>query len=115
MLQSAYAGWPPAVASLAAAQVEGACRRTLEGCCVGQFDGSDGVRQLEERCQTLFHHMLDGVALCEMIFDAQGKPEDFRYLAVNPAFETMTGLRAETVVGKRALEALPTTEARWIE
>ena len=63
----------------------------------------------------LFHQMLDGFALCEMIFDAEGKPADFRYLAVNPAFETMTGLAAETVVGKRVLEALPTTEPHWIE
>jgi PAS domain S-box-containing protein len=82
---------------------------------LGQLDGSDAFHQLEESCQMLFHQMLDRFALCEMIFDAAGKPADFRYLAVNPAFETMTGLRAESVVGKRVLEALPTTEPHWIE
>jgi PAS domain S-box-containing protein len=40
---------------------------------------------------------------------------DFRYLDVNPAFEIMTGLRAEAVLGKRLLDALPTTEPHWIE
>ena len=72
-------------------------------------------RQAEERYQTLFREMLDGLALHEIICDEQGRPIDYRFLAVNPAFERLTGLAAATVVGKTVLEVLPTTESYWIE
>ena len=45
----------------------------------------------------------------------KGEPCDYRFLAVNPAFERMTGLRAEAVVGKTVREVLPNTEPHWIE
>jgi PAS domain S-box-containing protein len=72
-------------------------------------------RQAEEKYRTLFREMLDGFALHEIICDASGNPVDYRYLAVNPAFERMTGLKAEDAVGKNVLELLPGTERYWIE
>ena len=72
-------------------------------------------RRLEERYQMLFTEMLDGFALHEMIFDSGGQPVDYRFLAVNPAFEEMTGLHAKDIVGRTVLEVLPGTEAHWIE
>lgn len=63
----------------------------------------------------VFHHMLNGFALHEMLFDDQGKPRDYRFLAVNPAFERLTGLRAADIVGKTVLHVLPNTEPFWIE
>jgi PAS domain S-box-containing protein len=82
---------------------------------VGQLDGAHAFHQLEVSYQMLFHQMLDGFVLFETVFDVDGKPVDFRYLAVNPAYETLTGLSAETVLGKRLLEVLPNTEFHWIE
>ena len=52
----------------------------------------------------LYDHMREGFAYCQMIFE-EGEGCDFVYLAVNPAFETQTGLR--NVVGKRATETIP--------
>ena len=72
-------------------------------------------RQAEENYQTLFREMLDGFALHEIICDADGRPIDYRFLAVNPAFERLTGLRAQDIVGKTVLEVLPATEPYWIE
>ena len=63
----------------------------------------------------LFTHMLDGFALHEMIFDTEGKAVDYRFLAVNPSFEEITGLSAANIVGRTVLEALPGTEPHWIE
>ncbi len=74
-----------------------------------------GLRQVQHEYQTLFEQMLDGFALHEMIFDPAGKPVDYRFLAVNPAFEKMTGLKASEIIGKRLLEILPETETKWIE
>ena len=72
------------------------------------------LRQAEEGYRTLFHEMLDGFALHEIIC-ADGAPVDYRFLAVNPAFERMTGLKAEDIVGRTVLEVLPATERYWIE
>ncbi len=72
-------------------------------------------RKAEKDYQTLFNEMLDGFALHEIICDADGKPADYRFLAVNPAFEKMTGLKAEDIVGRNVLDVLPGTEVHWIE
>ena len=48
--------------------------------------------------------MAEGLAHCQMIFE-DGRATDFVYLAVNPAFETLTGLK--NVIGKRVTEILP--------
>ncbi len=70
--------------------------------------------QMEERYQMLFREMLDGFALHDMIFDANGTPVDYRFLAVNPAFERMTGVTAEKVIGRTVLDVFPSTETHWI-
>lgn len=63
----------------------------------------------------LFDQMQDGFALHEIICDDSGTPVDYRFLAVNPAFEKLTGLKAEDVVGRTVLEVMPQTEPEWIE
>jgi len=72
-------------------------------------------RKMEEEYRTLFRTMLDGFAVHEIICDAQGQPIDYRFLVVNPAFERMTGLKTENIVGRTVLEVLPETERLWIE
>jgi PAS domain S-box-containing protein len=49
--------------------------------------------------------MLEGFASCKMLFDDRGRPADWVYLAVNQAFERLTGLN--NIVGKRVTEAIP--------
>ena len=56
------------------------------------------LRELEKKYQTLFEEMLDRFALHEIICD-DGKPIDYRFLALNPAFENLTGLKADKIVG----------------
>ncbi len=72
-------------------------------------------RQAGREYRDLFHEMLDGFALHEIILDEGGTPIDYRFLAVNPAFEQLTGLKAFDVVGHTVLELMPETESRWIE
>jgi PAS domain S-box-containing protein len=64
----------------------------------------------EEEYRSLFTHIMDGFAYCKMIFDEKGKPVDFIYLQINEAFEKITGLKREAVVGKRVTEVIPGTE-----
>ena len=59
--------------------------------------------------------MLDGFALHEIICDDDGNPLNYRFLAINPAFENMTGLKAQDIIGKTVFEVMPDTEHYWIE
>jgi len=58
----------------------------------------------ETRHRSLFDNMVEGCAYCRMIF-SDGQPQDFVYLAVNPAFEKLTGLR--DVVGRNVSAVIP--------
>jgi len=72
-------------------------------------------KRAEQDYRTLFHEMLNGFALHEIIWDGDGNPSDYRFLRVNPAFERMTGLKGEEIVGRTVQEVMPGTERHWIE
>lgn len=72
------------------------------------------LRESREQYHNLFEQMLDGFALHRMIFDKRGRAADTRFLAINPAFERLTGLRAEHVVGRRMREVLPEIDPQVI-
>ena len=48
--------------------------------------------------------MNEGAGLYEMIYAPSGEPEDYRILDINAAYETITGLKREDVVGRKASE-----------
>lgn len=73
------------------------------------------LRESEERYRLLFSEMISGYALHEIICDPAGKPVDYRFLSVNKAFETMTGLSAADIIGRTVLQIMPATEQVWIE
>jgi PAS domain S-box-containing protein len=64
----------------------------------------DALRASEEQYRSLFEHMVEGFAYCQMIFE-DGQPVDWIYLSVNAAFATLTGLKG--AVGKRVSEVIP--------
>jgi PAS domain S-box-containing protein len=70
---------------------------------------------LANRFRDLFESMAEGFALHEIVLDGAGIPVDYRFLAVNPAFETMTGLSAGEIIGRTAREVIPDLEPAWIE
>jgi PAS domain S-box-containing protein len=72
-------------------------------------------RQAERDYRLLFEEMLEGFALHEIIVDDAGVPVDYRFIAVNPAFERLTGLRSADILGRTVLDLMPQTERHWIE
>jgi len=80
-----------------------------------RMQAEEALRQSEERYRTLFEAMTEGFALHEIICDERGQPCDYRFLEINSAFERLTGLKRATLLGRRVREALPGTEAHWIE
>ncbi|MFZ2654459.1 MAG: CHASE domain-containing protein [Victivallales bacterium] len=73
------------------------------------------IKESEKQYRLLFDEMMSGFALHEIICDAKGAPVDYRFIAVNEAFENLTGLKAADLIGRRVLEVLPSTEKTWIE
>jgi PAS domain S-box-containing protein len=72
------------------------------------------LRESEERYRSLFNSMTEGFAIHEIITDEAGRPCDYRFLDINPAFERLTGLKRESVVGKTQNEVLPGNNQEWI-
>jgi PAS domain S-box-containing protein len=69
----------------------------------------------EQRYRLLFENMTTGFALHEIVYDERGTAVDYRFLAVNPAFERLTGVPASSLIGRTVLTALPGTERSWID
>ena len=80
-----------------------------------EYAAQKALRESETQYSDLFRNMTEGVALHEIICDAQGVPVDYRFLKVNPAFERLTRLIADQIIGRRVREVLPDIEPRWIE
>ena len=79
------------------------------------FENITERKQLSKDYQLLFNEMMDGFAHHEIIMNQQGEPVDYRFLAVNAAFEQMVDRKAAEIVGKTVLELFPQTEQSWIE
>jgi PAS domain S-box-containing protein len=75
---------------------------------------ADFLQKSEERYHTLFTGMTEGFAIHELLTDESGKPVDYRFLDVNPAFERLTGLKRQEVVGKTHNEVLPGNDSSWL-
>jgi PAS domain S-box-containing protein len=73
----------------------------------------EALRRSEEWYHTLFNTLIEGFCIIEMVFDAEGRPVDYRFLEVNPAFEEQTGLHAAQ--GKLMRDLAPDHEAHWFE
>jgi PAS domain S-box-containing protein len=74
----------------------------------GDHDGES-----EQRYRNLFNAIDEGFCTIQVIFDEQGRPVDYRFLEVNPAFEKQTGLI--DAAGKYIREMAPEQDAHWFE
>lgn len=61
----------------------------------------------EQKYRALFDNMINGFAYHQILLDQAGKPVDYRFLEVNPAFERLTGFSGADIIGKRVTEVLP--------
>lgn len=73
------------------------------------------LRESEARYRALFSSMTEGFALHEILCNSAGRPIDYRFLDVNPAFERLTGLARDQLIGHTMREVLPTESVEWVE
>ncbi|HOF87449.1 MAG TPA: PAS domain S-box protein, partial [Armatimonadota bacterium] len=59
------------------------------------------LRESEWQYQALFAHMNEGFMLCEIVYDAGGRPVDWIVDQMNPALREMLGWAAASPVGER--------------
>ena len=78
-------------------------------------NGPRVVQSLSVSLTSLMNHLSEGFALHEIVCDDQNRPFDYRFLAVNDAFEKLTGLQRENIIGKTVREVIPNVEPIWIE
>jgi len=76
------------------------------------------MKPTKEKYRLLMEHLPDPYAYHQIVTDSSGKPADYIFLEVNPAFEEMTGFSREQVIGKKATELHPQIEnsrLAWID
>ncbi len=67
----------------------------------------------EARYRTLFDSIDEGFCIVELIFDADAKPLDYRFLEINASFEKQTGLH--DAAGKLMRSLVPNHEEHWFQ
>ncbi|HTP66593.1 MAG TPA: PAS domain S-box protein [Geobacteraceae bacterium] len=82
---------------------------------VRDITARQGGEQDKWKYRMIFDRMLNGLAICAIICDEQGRPADFRFLEVNPAFEGNTGISNSAATGRTIRELQPETELHWFE
>ncbi|TRO53154.1 PAS domain S-box protein [Candidatus Bathyarchaeota archaeon] len=71
----------------------------------------------EDIYKDFFDNLFEGIAYHQIVLDESGKPADYIFLMANEAFEKLTGLHTEDIVGKRVTEVIPGIQndpADWI-
>lgn len=105
--QSAPRTWTPLELSLVTETAE----RTWA--TVERARAEAALQQSEARLRSVFESIDEGFCIAEMIFDANDRPIDYRFLQANPLFEQQTGLTG--AIGRTARELVPDLEEWWFE
>ena len=72
------------------------------------------LKDREQRYRGLFEHLQGGFVLAEIILNEHGLAKDFRLIAVNSAFEQLTGWRSSNLIG-RTIRELNLVDAEELE
>ncbi len=87
--------------------------RELRKEVAGLRRSSEVARQTALRYRALFDSLDAGFCVVQVLFDADERPVDYRFVDVNLAFERQTGLA--DAVGKTMREVVPEHEDHWFE
>ncbi|MDA3880681.1 MAG: PAS domain S-box protein, partial [Prolixibacteraceae bacterium] len=75
----------------------------------------NALRESENKFRLLYTSMDQGMALHEIITDADGKPIDYIFLDINDSYTKLLGVTREMSIGKRIKEVMPNVEQYWID
>jgi len=72
------------------------------------------IRTSEAKYRSLFDNMAEGFAIYELLYDAQGRPWDWRVLEINDAYTRNTGIEREQIAGRRTGELFPAAVPEYL-
>ncbi|RJR17633.1 MAG: PAS domain-containing protein [Nitrospiraceae bacterium] len=64
----------------------------------------ESLRTSEAKLRSLYDAMTEGVAIHDIVYDDSGRAVDYRITDINPAYEKITGIDRNNVIGKTASE-----------
>lgn len=76
-------------------------------------DANAALHTSKERYRILFEAMDEGFCVIEMLYDPDGKANDYRFVEINQAFEKQTGLH--DAQGKTIRQLVPDQDGSWYE
>ena len=79
-----------------------------------QLRAEAALSESEARARGIFRRLQSGLLIGEVVRDAAGRGVDWRYLEVNPAWETLLGMPAEQALGRTMLELFPKVDRQWV-
>jgi len=79
------------------------------------FEANQKLTVSELQFKSLFQNSNSNMSIYKIIYDENGIPVDYEYLAVNPKFEEATGLSMKDYTGKTLLQMYPKTEQVWLD
>jgi PAS domain S-box-containing protein len=68
---------------------------------------NDGLNDL-----ALIEKMQNAFAYHKIVTDENGQPIDYEYIYINAAFEELTGLKRDIILGKKVTELIPEIDKR---
>lgn len=92
-------------------------RKKLENEISERLRVETALKESEEKYHRYFTTIPTGWAFHKVIVDENNRPVDYFFIEVNDAFEKLTGLKKENIIGKRITEVIPGIEkdpADWI-
>lgn len=73
------------------------------------------LKETVEKYRLLYTSMNQGLALHEIIVDADGQPVDYVFLDINDSYTQLLGVTREMCIGKRITAVMPKVEKYWID
>ncbi len=104
---SSARGWAPGEVE----RVQETAERTWAA--VERAQAEAALRASEEKYRTLFDSIDNAIAVVEVLYNEQGKPDNLRFIETNAVFNKATGLK--NPLGKTSQELLPNLDDSCIE
>jgi diguanylate cyclase (GGDEF)-like protein/PAS domain S-box-containing protein len=73
------------------------------------------LKESEEKHRLLITQMSQGLIVLEAIQDNMGNVIDYCFIDSNEAYEKLTGLKRERIIGKQLLTIMPKIEKDWLQ
>jgi PAS domain S-box-containing protein len=80
-----------------------------------QKQAEEAIIKSERKLADIYASMSEGMAIHELLYDESGNATDYKILEINPAYETITGLKREAVIGKNATIIYNVDHAPYID